>query len=198
MLSHYLKNLIGQFWNDVICEQPLSEDTLHHQPQRRDNGHHQPQRQPRGGDNGHHQQQKHQGGGGNGHADLWECSTCTFHNKQSRNICEMCSKSRDFAPQADIRSVEPAQVTRKLSVPKIDGVACSKCTLVNSAKNKLCDACGATLPKNFWESFHAIQEEVDFEKEIVKKEKIVPDDFPPLSSSDKKCRTWKWIECKDS
>ena len=25
MLSHYLKNHIGQFWNDVICEQPLTE-----------------------------------------------------------------------------------------------------------------------------------------------------------------------------
>ena len=24
MLSHYLKNHIGQFWNDVICEQPLT------------------------------------------------------------------------------------------------------------------------------------------------------------------------------
>ena len=23
LLSHYLKNNIGQFWNDVICEQPL-------------------------------------------------------------------------------------------------------------------------------------------------------------------------------
>ena len=23
MLSHYLRNHIGQFWNDVICEQPL-------------------------------------------------------------------------------------------------------------------------------------------------------------------------------
>ena len=26
MLSHYLKNHIGQFWNDVICEQPLKRN----------------------------------------------------------------------------------------------------------------------------------------------------------------------------
>ena len=25
MLSHHLKNLIGQFWDDVICEQPLRD-----------------------------------------------------------------------------------------------------------------------------------------------------------------------------
>jgi len=125
----------------------VSEDTL--QP---------PQRQPRGG--GHHQQQQHQQHHSqhqSGRAELWECSTCTFLNKQSRNICEMCSKSRDFQPQPETRSVEPALTSRKLSIPKIDGVACTKCTLVNSLSSKTCDACGATLPKTFWESFRAIQ-----------------------------------------
>ena len=92
-----------------------------------------------------------QAGRGGGGAELWECSTCTYHNKQSTNICEMCSKSRDFKPAADTRSVEPAQLpaARKMSVPQVEGVACSKCTLVNPPANKLCDACGATLPKGF-------------------------------------------------
>ena len=117
----------------------LSEDTL------------QPQRQPRGGG------QRPQSGSRGSGAELWECSTCTFHNKQSVNICEMCSKSRDFQPVAETRSVEPARreqerasvSCRKMSLPQSEGTACTKCTLVNSASNKLCDACGATLPKCF-------------------------------------------------
>jgi len=133
----------------------VSEDTL--QP---------PHRQARGGGHHHQQQQHHQQHHSQpqtGRAELWECSTCTFLNKQSRNICEMCSKSRDFQPQPEIRSVEPAHapLSRKLSIPKIDGVACTKCTLVNSLSSKTCDACGATLPKNFWESFRAIQKQND-------------------------------------
>ena len=114
----------------------LSEDTL------------QPQRQPRGGG------QRPQSGGRGGGAELWECSTCTYHNKQSANICEMCSKSRDFQPVQETRSVEPARAqerasgsSRKMSLPQSEGTACTKCTLVNPASNKLCDACGATLPK---------------------------------------------------
>lgn len=102
--------------------------------------HHQPQRQPRGG--GQHQPQA------GGRAELWECSTCTFHNRQSSNICEMCSKSRDFRPEPEERHVEPAAPPRRMSGPKTDGAACSKCTLVNPFNNKVCDACGATLPKN--------------------------------------------------
>ena len=114
----------------------VSEDTL------------QPQRQPRGGG------QQPQSGGRGGGAELWECSTCTYHNKQSANICEMCSKSRDFQPVQETRSVEPARAqerasgsSRKMSLPQSEGTACTKCTLVNPASNKLCDACGATLPK---------------------------------------------------
>lgn len=114
----------------------LSEDTL------------QPQRQPRGGG------QRPQSGGRGGGAELWECITCTYHNKQSTNICEMCSKSRDFQPVQETRSVEPARAQerasgsgRKMSLPQSEGTACTKCTLVNPASNKLCDACGATLPK---------------------------------------------------
>ena len=114
----------------------LSEDTL------------QPQRQPRGGG------QRPQSGGRGGGAELWECSTCTYHNKQSSNICEMCSKSRDFQPVAETRSVEPARAQEKATVScrkmsGSEGTACTKCTLVNPAGNKLCDACGATLPKCF-------------------------------------------------
>ena len=112
----------------------LSEDTL------------QPQRQPRGGG-----QRPQSGGRG---AELWECSTCTYHNKQGSNICEMCSKSRDFQPVAETRSVEPARAQERASVScrqmsQSEGTACTKCTLVNPAGNKLCDACGATLPKCF-------------------------------------------------
>jgi len=151
----------------------LSEDTL------------QPQRQPRGGG------QRPQSGGRGGGAELWECSTCTYHNKQSSNICEMCSKSRDFQPVAETRSVEPARAQEKASVScrkmsGSEGTACTKCTLVNPAGNKLCDACGATLPKCFWESFREIQDAVTLEEigqEIVSSNKVTPEEFPPLSST---------------
>ena len=88
-------------------------------------------------------------------AELWECSTCTFHNKQDNNICEICSKSRDFQPPKEVRSVEPAKPARRgsagghLSGLPEDGVACEKCTLVNPNTNTVCEACGATLmPKS--------------------------------------------------
>ena len=90
-------------------------------------------------------------------AELWECSTCTFHNKQTTNVCEMCSKSRDFQPPQELRSVEPAKSSRLRTSPSAGlggqeggggGVACDKCTLVNPTINTVCDACGATLPKS--------------------------------------------------
>ena len=28
-------------------------------------------------------------------ADEWECATCTYHNPNSSNICEMFSKTKD-------------------------------------------------------------------------------------------------------
>ena len=120
----------------------VSEDTL--QPRRyTDEVSQQPQRQSRG-----HVPQQQQS---SGRAELWECSTCTFHNKQTSNICEMCSKSRDFRPDTDQRRVEPAAQPRLNNsvITPSEGVSCSKCTLVNSPSSKLCEACGATLPKTF-------------------------------------------------
>ena len=98
-------------------------------------------------------EQSHQQSHQQSRAELWECSTCTFHNKQSANICEMCSKSRDFQPPQDIRSVEPAKTSRLRTPPGVGGeesggVACDKCTLVNPVHSVVCDACGATLPKS--------------------------------------------------
>ena len=54
-----------------------------------------------------------------GRTVVWECSTCTFHNKQSRSVCEMCTKSRDLPPLF--------AVTRP-SLPPPRGLACAQCT----------------------------------------------------------------------
>jgi len=89
-------------------------------------------------------------GGGQGGAELWECSTCTFHNKQSKNVCEMCSKSRDLPPvTAESRVVELAREHKAKSAtpptPPPSGLTCVKCTLVNPPTAKICQACDCTL-----------------------------------------------------
>ena len=91
-------------------------------------------------------------------AELWECSTCTFHNKQSKTICEMCSKSRDLPPLASARpvAVEPARPARALKSvspgpraepvePVETGRVCAKCTFVNPAVARICQVCDCTL-----------------------------------------------------
>eukprot|EP00092_Neocalanus_flemingeri_P024518 GFUD01026590.1.p1 GENE.GFUD01026590.1~~GFUD01026590.1.p1 ORF type:complete len:682 (+),score=221.10 GFUD01026590.1:171-2216(+) len=93
-------------------------------------------------------------GGGQGGAELWECSTCTFHNKQSKTVCEMCSKSRDIPPMVeDKRAVEQATEVRREQkaksatppTPPPSGISCAKCTLVNPPSAKICQACDCTL-----------------------------------------------------
>ncbi|XP_001809413.1 protein tamozhennic [Tribolium castaneum] len=59
----------------------------------------------------------------------WECKACTYHNETSKDICEMCSKSRSNVEQQ----------------MEIGGPQCSKCTLVNLKEAKVCQACGASL-----------------------------------------------------
>lgn len=100
-----------------------------------------PQRMARG---------QERGGGQGGGAELWECSTCTFHNKQSNTICEMCSKSRDLPPVvAETRGVELARDLKAKSAtppsPTPSGLVCGKCTLVNPPHAKICLACDCTL-----------------------------------------------------
>jgi len=92
------------------------------------------QRAPRGQDRGGSQ------------SDLWECRTCTFHNKTSNNICEMCSKSRDLPPVVpESRTVERKAKSATPPSPPPDGIACSNCTLVNPPTAKICEACDRTL-----------------------------------------------------
>jgi len=108
----------------------------------------QPQRAARGQERG--------GGQGQGGPELWECITCTFHNKQSKSVCEMCSKSRDLPPVVvDPRGVEMArdgmvreQHKAKSATPPTPpptGLVCGKCTLVNPLSAKICQACDCTL-----------------------------------------------------
>jgi len=170
----------------------VSEETAgHHQSQ--------PQRQHRGDQRQHRSdqsqpQRQHRGEQSQSQrrAELWECSTCTFHNKQNTNICEMCSKSRDFQPSQEARSVEPASSLRRSSPAAApvemsaaeEGNACDKCTLVNPVNNTVCEACGATLPKPklFWESFQAIQTQSFVPPNVRKRtsSKGKNEEYPPL------------------
>ncbi|XP_076292729.1 PUB and ZnF_RBZ domain-containing protein tamozhennic [Lasioglossum baleicum] len=61
----------------------------------------------------------------------WNCATCTYLNCSSRDICEMCGKSR-----------------RKGNEDKplaSGGKECPKCTLVNEQNVSICEACGTSL-----------------------------------------------------
>lgn len=68
--------------------------------------------------------------------NFWECSTCTFHNPEEKNICEMCGKTMD----------QPVQRKSQVEIQNDDGgLTCDKCTLLNQDGAKICEACGATL-----------------------------------------------------
>lgn len=62
--------------------------------------------------------------------NTWQCKTCTFLNNSTKDICDMCSKSR---------------ITTMDQPMEIGGAECSKCTLVNPKNLKICEACGASL-----------------------------------------------------
>ncbi|XP_053986960.1 uncharacterized protein LOC128880666 [Hylaeus volcanicus] len=61
----------------------------------------------------------------------WNCATCTYLNPLSRDICEMCGKSRHKGNE-----------DKPLAS---GGKECPKCTLVNEKNVSTCDACGANL-----------------------------------------------------
>lgn len=60
----------------------------------------------------------------------WECKSCTYLNNMSKDICEICSKSRKISQDKPI---------------EVGGAECSKCTLVNPKSAKICQACGCSL-----------------------------------------------------
>lgn len=61
----------------------------------------------------------------------WECVTCTFLNVPSRDICEMCGKSKMRGPE--VRPLASG------------GRECPQCTLVNEKGVGTCEACGSSL-----------------------------------------------------
>jgi len=93
-------------------------------------------------------QQASRGGGGGTRSQggaMWECSTCTFHNAEGKQICDMCSKSRDgirqeLAPPAVVRKEKSRSPT-----PPATGIKCDRCTLVNQPNARICAACDSTL-----------------------------------------------------
>jgi hypothetical protein len=76
---------------------------------------------------------------------MWECSTCTFHNAESKQICDMCSKSRD-GPKAPEQQLAPPPVVRKEKsrspTPPALGLKCDRCTLVNQPGARCCIGIG--------------------------------------------------------
>lgn len=61
----------------------------------------------------------------------WECVTCTFLNVPSRDICEMCGKSKMRGPE--VRPLASG------------GRECPQCTLINEKGVGTCEACGTSL-----------------------------------------------------
>lgn len=61
----------------------------------------------------------------------WNCATCTYLNSSSRDICEMCGKSRHKGNE-----------DKPLAS---GGKECPKCTLVNEQNASICEACSASL-----------------------------------------------------
>ncbi|KAI5636084.1 hypothetical protein NE865_11183 [Phthorimaea operculella] len=96
----------------------------------------------------------------------WQCTTCTFINKDTNQACEMCGKSKkgpEIQPltsggrecpactlvnQRDARACEMCGKSKK--GPEIQpltsgGRECPACTLVNQRDARVCDACGTSL-----------------------------------------------------
>lgn len=67
----------------------------------------------------------------NGTSGSWICEFCTYSNKGKKEICEMCSKSRNSA--MEIKPLESG------------GRQCPKCTLVNEKEAIQCEACEESL-----------------------------------------------------
>lgn len=63
--------------------------------------------------------------------DKWQCVTCTFLNLPSKNVCEMCFKSKERGSE--------------LKPQPSGGQECPKCTLVNEPGLTVCIACDASL-----------------------------------------------------
>ncbi|KAF2901421.1 hypothetical protein ILUMI_04768 [Ignelater luminosus] len=65
----------------------------------------------------------------NGNTSKWGCGACTYLNDCTRDICEMCGKSK----------------VKIQDIMEIGGPQCPRCTLVNPKDNKVCDACAGSL-----------------------------------------------------
>ena len=61
----------------------------------------------------------------------WNCGTCTYLNSSTKEICEMCGKSR-----------QKGNEDKPLAS---GGKECPQCTLVNEKNVSICDACGISL-----------------------------------------------------
>ncbi|KZC11753.1 PREDICTED: protein tamozhennic [Dufourea novaeangliae] len=61
----------------------------------------------------------------------WNCATCTYLNSLSKEICEMCGKSRHKGNE-----------DKPLAS---GGKECPQCTLVNEKNVSICDVCGTSL-----------------------------------------------------
>lgn len=60
----------------------------------------------------------------------WACSKCTYYNSTTRDVCEMCSKSKHIGDEIPLIS---------------GGKHCRRCTLVNKKEAKKCEACDLNL-----------------------------------------------------
>lgn len=117
----------------------------------------------------------------------WDCRFCTFRNLNEERICEMCAKSKDFYEEVDaplpgtsaVQQREPENIV----LPKIYSVPnhninyanaaavsaaeeseerpCPQCTLLNSVRARVCDACNFRLKPLQSPSAELVEEEFD-------------------------------------
>lgn len=69
----------------------------------------------------------------------WSCSGCTFENKASNSICELCGSGREVEPKPS----SSGETTDSSGLSAVDAEwPCPTCTLVNSPTTVVCSACG--------------------------------------------------------
>lgn len=69
-----------------------------------------------------------------GAEECWQCMSCTYRNKLSADICDMCNKSRQPGSEKDqLQSGD---------------IQCGYCTLINTAKASHCAACHRSLKRS--------------------------------------------------
>lgn len=67
---------------------------------------------------------------------VWACSICSYLNKGSSDLCELCGVKT---------SIEPSPTLPSTNIQ--DSSTCTVCTFMNHPSMSQCEMCGADLPR---------------------------------------------------